>query len=167
MRKLLLLAVLYPGCAIAAPPKLLPMPQHVAEHRGDFVLSPSDSIRVPPHDEGAKRAASYLSALLSSSNHLQLKVGSSGGAIRFVRKRSFEPEGYTVEARPGSVTISATTDAGMLYGAVTLWQLASGDKPNFIPAVTIRDAPAFRWRGLMLDSARHFQSPEFIRKLIE
>jgi hexosaminidase len=167
MRKLLLLAVLYPGCAIAGPPKLLPMPQHLAEHRGDFVLSPSDSIRVPPHDQAARRAASYLSSLLSSSNYLQLKVGSTGGGIRFVRKKGFEPEGYSVDARPGSVTVSATTDAGLLYGAVTLWQLASGEKPNVIPAVTISDAPAFRWRGLMLDSARHFQSPEFVRKLID
>jgi hexosaminidase len=148
-------------------PKLLPMPQHVAEHRGDFVLSPSDSIRVPPHDQGARRAASYLSSLLSSSNRLQLKVKNSGGAIRFVRKRGFEPEGYAVDAHPGSVTISATTDAGLLYGAVTVWQLASEAKPNVIPAVTIRDAPAFRWRGLMLDSARHFQSPDFVRKLID
>jgi hexosaminidase len=167
MRKLLLLSLLHPGCAIAAPPKLLPMPQHVAEHRGSFVLTPSDSIRVPPHDQGAKRAASYLSSLLSSSNRLQLKVGSSGGAIRFVRKNGFEPEGYSVDARPGSVTVSATTDAGLLYGAVTVWQLASGAKPNVIPAVAIRDAPAFPWRGLMLDSARHFQSPEFVRKLID
>ena len=167
MRKLLLLAVLYPGCAIAGPPKLLPMPQQLAEHGGDFVLSPSDSIRVPPHDQGARRAASYLSSLLNSSNHRQLKVGSSGGAIRFVRKKGFEPEGYGVDARPGSVTVSATTDAGLLYGAVTLWQLASGDKPNVIPAVAIRDSPAFRWRGLMLDSARHFQSPEFVRKLVD
>ena len=32
--------------------------------------------------------------------------------------------------------------------------------------MTITDAPRFRWRGLMLDSARHYQSPEFIKQLI-
>ena len=31
--------------------------------------------------------------------------------------------------------------------------------------MTIDDAPRFRWRGLMLDSARHYQSPEFIEAL--
>jgi hexosaminidase len=36
-----------------------------------------------------------------------------------------------------------------------------------IPAVRIDDAPRFRWRGLMLDSARHFQSPEFIKQFID
>ncbi len=29
------------------------------------------------------------------------------------------------------------------------------------------DAPRFAWRGLMLDSARHYQHPEFIRQLID
>src|SRR5437762_3587602 len=76
-------------------------------------------------------------------------------------------EGDERTAARSGITIEASTDAGLLYGAVTAWQLATGDKPNVIPGVTIRDHPRFRWRGLMLDSARHFQSPEFIRKLID
>src|SRR5438876_953130 len=36
-----------------------------------------------------------------------------------------------------------------------------------IPALHIIDAPRFRWRGLMLDSARHFQSPEFVMRYID
>ena len=36
-----------------------------------------------------------------------------------------------------------------------------------IPAVTIEDAPRFAWRGMMLDSARHFQSPAFVLRLID
>jgi hexosaminidase len=84
-----------------------------------------------------------------------------------VRKRGFGAEEYALDATPDSVTISASTDAGLLYGAMTAWQLATGDKPNVIPAVTIRDQPRVAWRGLMLDSARHFQSPEFIRRLID
>ena len=35
------------------------------------------------------------------------------------------------------------------------------------PAMTINDSPRFRWRGLMLDSARHYQSPEFIKRFID
>src|SRR5438067_4406789 len=164
MRKLLLLALLYPGCAIASAPKLLPLPRQLVEHRGSFVLSPSERIRVPPHDKGAAVAAVQLSELLRRTNGISIKVRRGTGAIRFVRKRGFGREGYAVEARTGSVIISARTDAGLLYGAVTMWQLATGEKRNVIPAVTIRDAPAFRWRGLMLDSARHFQSPAFVRR---
>ena len=167
IRKSLVLAVLFSGCASAAAPKLLPVPSHVVEQRGSLVLSPLDEIRVPPRDSGAAEAGAYLSQLLRSSNGLELKVGHARGAIRFVRKQGFSAEGYALAATPDSVTISATTDAGLLYGAVTAWQLATGDKPSLIPAVTIRDQPRFAWRGLMLDSARHFQSPGFVRRLID
>ncbi|HEX6661551.1 MAG TPA: family 20 glycosylhydrolase [Sphingomicrobium sp.] len=167
-RKLLVLALFYSGCAMAAPPKLLPIPSHVAEHRGRFIVSPSVAIRVPPRDKGAAIAANYLSALLTgSSGGPRLNVGNRRGAIRFVRKRGFAEEGYFLSADGSGVTVSATTDAGLLYGAVTVWQLATGDTPNRIPAVTIADAPAFRWRGVMLDSARHYQSPAFVKRLID
>ena len=54
---------------------------------------------------------------------------------------------------------------------MTLWQLLTA-KPQQgigvdVPALTIKDAPRFAWRGLMLDSARHFQSPEYIKQFID
>jgi hexosaminidase len=56
----------------------------------------------------------------------------------------------------------------LLYGAVTLWQLATqGDPAHRVAGVMIDDRPRFGWRGLMLDSARHFQSPAYVRKLID
>jgi hexosaminidase len=166
-RKLLLLSMLYSGCAMAAPPKLLPMPSHVTEKPGYFRLSASEEIQVPPRDAGTAWAAAYLSGLLRQSNNLELKVGRAAGAIRFVRKRGFAPEGYAINSNRDGVVVSASTDAGLFYGAVTVWQLASGEKPNVVPAVSIQDAPQFRWRGLMLDSARHFQSPAFVKQLID
>ena len=166
-RKLLVLALFCSGGAHAAAPKLMPIPAHVAEGRGSLVLSPSDAIRIPPRDEGAAQAAVFLSELLRASNHLQLKPVKAHARIQFVRTGGFEAEGYMLNAEPNGVIISASTDAGLLYGGVTLWQLATGDKPNVIPGVSIRDAPKFAWRGLMLDSARHFQSPEFVHRLID
>jgi hexosaminidase len=44
---------------------------------------------------------------------------------------------------------------------MSLWQLATPDEtegPVAIPAAAIEDAPRFAWRGLMVDSARHYQS---------
>ncbi|HET6941721.1 MAG TPA: family 20 glycosylhydrolase, partial [Sphingomicrobium sp.] len=143
------------------------MPREVVEHEGSFLLSPSTRISVPPDDRGGAVAANYLRDLLARSNSLDLKVTKGAGAIRFVRTRGLPPEGYEVESRRDGVTVSASTDAGLLYGAITVWQLASGEKTNVIPATSIRDMPRFGWRGLMLDSARHFQSPEFIKRLVD
>ena len=159
--------MLFSASTLAAPPKLLPQPDQLAVGQGSFTLSPSALIAAPKDDRGANEAATQLAWLLASSNKLELKVGQGRGAVRFVRKDGFPSEGYQLAASPRGVTITASTDAGLLYGAVTAWQLATGDQPNVIPAVTISDAPKFPWRGLMLDSARHFQSPEYIRRLID
>jgi hexosaminidase len=166
-RKLLVLSLLYSGCAIAAPPKLLPIPKEMIVGEGGFALTGSSTIAVPARDKGARRAANFLSELVQKSNHVRMKIGSGRGTVRFVRQHGLPPEGYVVKSDDHGATISATSDAGLLYGAISVWQLASGEGDSEIPSVTIRDAPRFRWRGLMLDSARHFQSPDFIRRFID
>ena len=75
------------------------------------------------------------------------------------------------------MTLEAADVAGLRNGAVTLWQLAAtapaaparrnAGRPSRLPACASTDAPQFRWRGLMLDSARHYQSPEFIERYLD
>jgi hexosaminidase len=81
------------------------------------------------------------------------------------------PEGYVLEVSNDGIALRAPDARGLFYGAVTLWQLATADGENSgpasIPALRIKDAPRFAWRGLMLDSARHYQPPTFIRELID
>lgn len=45
----------------------------------------------------------------------------------------------------------------------------AGSEPKSwsLPCVTIRDAPRFAWRGLMLDCSRAFQSLAYLRKTID
>ena len=53
---------------------------------------------------------------------------------------------------------------------MTLWQLITADGgrgPASLQPVSIADHPRFAWRGLLLDSARHFQSPAFVEHLID
>ena len=75
------------------------------------------------------------------------------------------------DVSPERIVVSAGDSRGLFYGAVTLWQLLTAQRATAqrvaVPALTIDDAPRFRWRGLMLDSARHYQSPEFIKQLID
>ncbi len=55
-----------------------------------------------------------------------------------------------------------------MRGLETLLQLLDGDKDGFyFPAVSIQDSPRFPWRGLMIDSARHFQPLEVIRRNLD
>ena len=88
--------------------------------------------------------------------------------ITFQREPGMAAEAYRLDVAPTGVLIRATSGAGLFYGAVTFWQLLPvGKGPAQIPAQTIKDAPAYAWRGLMLDSARHFQSPQFVKSMLD
>lgn len=152
------------GEAEAASPPLLPLPAKVEPQQGRFDFRHA---RIAATDRGERAAASRLADLLRQTGAPQL-AASSGGRIRFRRNSAVAgAEAYRLTVTPGAVTIEAGTDAGLFYGAETLWQLIAASKDGTIAAMVIDDAPAFAWRGLMLDSARHFQSAAFVKALID
>ncbi|MGK3192669.1 beta-N-acetylhexosaminidase [Enterobacter soli] len=77
-------------------------------------------------------------------------------------------ESYTLKVDADGVIISANTRFGALRGMETLLQLIqNGPENTAIPWVTIEDAPRFPWRGLLLDSARHFIPLNDIKRQID
>lgn len=140
----------------AAP--LLPTPAALRTTGTGFALA---GARLATGDAGAAKAGTQLSVLLARAG---VRLGGGPAAIRFVRTPGLPAEGYRLTTGPAGATITASTDAGLLYGAVTLWQLADHDR---VPGVAIEDAPRFAWRGLMLDSARHLQSVGYIHHLLD
>src|SRR5581483_6851163 len=77
-------------------------------------------------------------------------------------------ENYELQVSEKQVTLKAATTIGALYGLQTLLQLAEKDDNGFyFPCVYINDSPRFRWRGLMIDVARHFISMEEIKRNID
>jgi hexosaminidase len=122
----------------------------------------------------AHPAGSYLAQLWKRSNGLVLRVaartsaGGRGSLIIFQEAPGLGSEAYRLEVAPNQVTVSASTSAGLFYGAVSLWQLLpAGPHAGRIQVQTIVDEPRYTWRGLMLDSSRHFQSPAFVRSMID
>ena len=79
-------------------------------------------------------------------------------------KSGLPEEGYTLVVTPKRVKAVASTPAGLFYAAKTLDQLREEDR---IPCVSIKDYPRFRWRGFMLDPARHFIPVEEIKRDID
>ncbi|HEY8683041.1 MAG TPA: family 20 glycosylhydrolase [Rhodanobacter sp.] len=163
------------GAAHAAVPPLLPMPAHIQVASGTLPVDDATSIVVPAHDAATRQTALYLADLLARTRglHLKVKVGAAPhGAILLSREADApvaHAEGYALDVTPQGIRISARDDAGLFYGVVTLWQLLTPDAQHGavqVPAMHIRDQPRFVWRGLMLDSARHFQSVAEIEQLL-
>jgi hexosaminidase len=74
-------------------------------------------------------------------------------------------ESYRLDVAPDGATISASDSAGAFYGLQTLRQLVEAG-PR-VRAITIDDAPRFRYRGMHLDVARHFMPVEFVKRYID
>lgn len=62
-------------------------------------------------------------------------------------------ERYQLESQDDGVLLRSTTSWGALRGLATLWQLSTDGLPE---DVQVEDQPAYPWRGLLIDVARHF-----------
>jgi hexosaminidase len=177
----LLLAAPASALAQAAAPQpqanVIPEPLSVAPARDatPVTITDGETIFAPAGDAAAQRVARYLSDLALKTRGLTLKVATGQPpatvpAIVIARRRGLGDEAYALDVERGQARIEATGDAGLFYGAVTLWQLLTpnGQRgPMTLAAVRIDDRPQFAWRGLMIDSARHFQEPAEIERLID
>jgi hexosaminidase len=155
------------------PAQVIPLPASLAPGNGRFRLE--DGVRILPSDERAAPVARYLGELLARTRGTRLASAGAAatGTIRLSLQAdsALPPEAYWLEVTPGGVDVRAGDPRGLFYGAITFWQLATADGaasgPADVAAVRIEDAPRFPWRGLMIDSARHYQSPAHIRQIID
>jgi len=78
-------------------------------------------------------------------------------------------EGYTLTIGTEGVRIAAADTAGLRWAHETLHQLEETDASGVrrYPNCTIRDWPAYPWRGVLVDEGRHFFGKATIRKMIE
>lgn len=160
--------------AASAEPALIPAPASMQRHAGSFLVGPATPVRAL--DPQARAAAEQFAGLVARTHALQLKVQEAAserkGGILFridPKATGANPESYTLDADPQRIVVSARDPRGLFYGAVTLWQLLTTEAKDglSIAAVHIDDTPRFAWRGLMLDSARHFQTVDEIKQLLD
>ncbi|MBS0373919.1 MAG: family 20 glycosylhydrolase [Proteobacteria bacterium] len=150
---------------------MIPEPAVIEARTGVLVLAAGTPVYAAGEDAGARRVAGILREWTQRIGGPDLALADRpprGTAVRLVRRQDLGPEAYRLSISAHGARIEARSDAGLLYGAATLWQLIPpGTASAAIPAQTISDAPAYPWRGLMLDSARHFQSVADVKSVIE
>lgn len=77
-------------------------------------------------------------------------------------------EGYRLTVAADGVSLDANGPLGVLRGLATLRQLIATTPPGAaLPYARIDDAPRFVWRGVMIDTARHFMSVETVKRQID
>ena len=164
---------------------IVPAPQRTHAGAGEFRLNETTRIMLSdPADAELRNLADLLLVPLRTASGLPLPVSARPAedgvrnaiSLRLTGSGSSNPESYRLVVTPEAASLSAGTTAGLFWGLQTIRQLlppeleARGAKPPAgwtIPAVEIEDEPRFPYRGILLDVARWFYPPEFIKKLID
>lgn len=155
------------------PPLIIPMPQQMTIEEGQFLLTKGTSLNI---DAAFPVTNNFFISFLNDGGGFNLSTEGNGNQIQIVKDSAVEnPEGYQLSITPEAVTIKAADDKGAFYGVQTLRQLLpaefedqySGDNEIAISCLTITDAPAYVYRGMHLDVARHFFSVDFVKKYID
>ncbi len=79
-----------------------------------------------------------------------------------------ENESYSLEVGADRATLRAPTVVGAIRGLETITQLVSGDRAGYyLPGVSIQDQPRFRWRGVLIDVARHWMPMDVLKRNLD
>jgi hexosaminidase len=156
----------------------LPLPEHVTQGSGSLVLARGLRISFEGFTEPRlERARDRFLMQLSRETGILRWPKSLPNQPRFVihTERASEPvqqlgedESYRLQVTPEQVVLSAPTPLGILHGLQTFLQLVQVSDHGFVvPALTIEDKPRFPWRGLMIDSGRHFIPLDVLRQNLD
>lgn len=173
-----LLLWLFCAPAAAAVETIVPRPLHLQKGDGEFLLTKETLFF--SETPLSKNALGYLQKQLSINAGFTLGEAPKAGesTLLFRHNAGLGDEAYRLEVTKERVTLEAKSEAGFFYGMMSLMQLLppeiwgqeNADRPRDTwpaDACTIEDAPRFKWRGMMLDSARNFFPKAYVKKFID
>ncbi len=180
---LFFIVVLFWGCSTTKSmtynqaPKynIIPYPAELLAQKGFFRVSKNVSMVIPGDNPELKANADYLNVFVKEKFGYTLKQSfyakgtklNASSLISFIKLESIvQPEGYQLVISQDGVKIFFAEAKGQFYAIQTLLQLFQ-EETSYLPAVTIKDAPRYAYRGMHLDVARHFFSVSFIKKYID
>jgi hexosaminidase len=171
----------------------MPCPAQVLKSEGSFVLKKTPFVYVSGMSDIRKNAAlthikkqikniagNYFNGIELTHNadlaDIIVKVASIEQQPQaFSLPQLGDDEAYQLNIDNKGISIKAESDFGALHGLTTLIQLiALSDshlkrltktaQKQYLPFVTIVDKPRFKWRGLLIDSVRHFIPIEDLKR---
>lgn len=159
---------------------LMPVPASISWKSGRLEVNKNFSISVSGKTD--ERLKLYISRVMrrlegrtilefsrdfsndSLNSTLSIETQSAGNTI----PKLGDDESYNLEINSKQAKLTAATTVGAMRGLETFLQLLEGDNFGlYFPAVSIQDKPRFPWRGLLIDSARHFQPMEVLHRNLD
>ena len=156
----------------------MPLPSHMETSDGQFLIDGNINVALDGYTEPRlKLARDRFLATLSRETGIPIRQNGADRQANFTIKTTTaskpvqelgEDESYHLRVSPAGVQLSAANPLGVLHGLQTFLQLVRITPQGFAaPAVSIDDEPRFGWRGLMLDSGRHFMPIDVVERTLD
>jgi len=156
---------------------LMPMPASVQQGSGQLTITQAFSVAVSgTHDPALEAGVQRLTKQLSAQTGIPFRAKEGTSATLTVRAdkalesvlKLGEDESYQLTVTNSGAELTAPTTLGALHGLQTFLQLVTIGPSGFAaPAVTIKDQPRFRWRGLLIDVSRHFIPIDVLKRNLD
>jgi hexosaminidase len=145
---------------------IVPLPKSVVLRSGRVPLGD----RIIPENPALRPLALIVSAEIERLTGKRLTVENKtarAGDIVLRIAPALKGEAYTMEIKRAA-TVRGGNYAAVAQGTVSLLQALAleGNQPGW-PRVTIKDAPAASYRGLLIDAARQWHTVGTLKQLIE
>ncbi|MEX0744281.1 MAG: glycoside hydrolase family 20 zincin-like fold domain-containing protein [Phycisphaeraceae bacterium] len=166
---------------LAAP--LIPSPRECRFAQAGFTIGSHGRLHQPVDASPADRAAAdALAKLLKThtgvrprrgrtTRYIQHHVLFVGVSDDFTLPPGWLPEAsesYAIEVTPRGVLLVGRDEAGLFYAVQTFGQILQLRRRGgrSVPAMTIRDWPAMRWRAVMIDVGRQVERVDHLDHMI-
>ncbi|KTF16807.1 family 20 glycosylhydrolase [Pseudoalteromonas sp. H105] len=165
---------------------LMPMPKHIIQHGAELSLGSTLSVYIEGMSQQREefqlqRLQLHLSRINQSSIKIlqgskelaDIKINIHQPELALLVPQFGEDESYTLLINNSDVNIQAMTVFGAQHALTTLIQLANTGEARrekkgiSFPTLSIDDDPRFAWRGLLIDSARHFLSLQTMKRQLD
>jgi hexosaminidase len=166
----------YPTLNLMPVPAQIEIGEAAIEIGSDFAVTIEGNGATPRLRNGVQRMLRRLSdrstLFFDTSTFLELEGRSIASMVVTANREGKlvlgEDESYRLTVTLEGIALQAATDLGALHGLETFLQLLTLDeRGTTVPEITIYDEPRFPWRGLMIDSSRHFMPVSMIKRNLD
>ena len=166
---------------------IVPRPAKAEASKGSLRISGASIKCDPAFDAATVEAVGRFAARLGYASGKTSPVSTppglrdalAGGKVKgivFLRDGSLAPEAYSILVSKRNAVVRASGLNGVIYALETLRQLLPpsiyGSRQALkdrwtLPCCLIEDSPRFAWRGMHLDSSRHFWSIDEVKRYLD
>lgn len=156
---------------------VIPYPESVEFYGGRFNAAGKefhlDSSLDREIADAAGKFAEHLTLVTGKTSSVSFDEGKRG--FIFCKDSLAQAESYTIQIKRNSVLVSAGDYNGFIWAMQTLGQMfppewysdEKADVAFTLPCGCIKDKPRFGYRGVLIDSGRHFFSVEEIKRCLD